>query len=77
MPFQKENAKESFKVCVAYSAIKFVVKMHFKDAKEAAHKKVTLFFQVLFTKVEHTSRAFVSTYICDMTSLDKKTNRLA
>ena len=34
--FKKKNAKESFKVWLANSAIKFVVKMHFKDAKEAA-----------------------------------------
>ena len=27
-----------------YAAIKFVVKMHFKDAKEVAEQKVTLFF---------------------------------
>ena len=47
--------KKSFKVWLAYSAIKFIVKMHFKDAKEVTQQKVTLFFfQVLFTKVRHT-----------------------
>ena len=45
--FKKENAKESLKVKLAFSAIKCVVKMHFKDEKEAAQQKVTLFFQVL------------------------------
>ena len=43
-----KNAKESLKVKLAFSAIKFVVKMHLKDEKEAAQQKVTLFFQVLF-----------------------------
>ena len=41
---KKKNAKESFKVWLAYSAIKFVVKIHFKDAKEAAQQKDMLFF---------------------------------
>ena len=50
MIFQKKNAKESLKVKLAYSAIKFVVKMHFKDEKEAAQQKVALFFQVLFAE---------------------------
>ena len=53
--FKKKIAKESFKVWLAYSAIKFVVKMHFKDTEEAAQQKETLFFQVLFTKVKQTS----------------------
>ena len=48
--FKKKNAKESLKVKLAFSAIKFVVKMHFKDEKEAAQQKVTLFFQVLFAE---------------------------
>ena len=48
--FKKKNAKESLKVKLAFSDIKFVVKMHFKDEKEAAHQKVTLFFQVLFAE---------------------------
>ena len=53
----KKNAKESLKVWLAYSAIKFVGKMHSKDAKEATQQKVKLFFfQVLFTKVKPTSR---------------------
>ena len=43
--FKTKNAKESFKVWLAYSAIKFVVKMHFKDAKEAAQQKETLFLR--------------------------------
>ena len=42
--FKKKNAKESFKVWLAYSAIKFVVKMHFKDTKEAAQQKEIFFF---------------------------------
>ena len=42
--FKKKNAKESFKVWLAYAAIKFVVKMHFKDAKEATQQKEILFF---------------------------------
>ena len=50
MIFQKENAKETLKVKLAFLAIKFVVKMHFKDEKEAAQQKVTLFFQVLFAE---------------------------
>ena len=50
MIFKKENAKESFKDKLAFSAIQFVVKMHFKDKKEAARQKVTLFFQVLFAE---------------------------
>ena len=51
---KNKNAEESFKVWLAYSAIKFVVKRHFKDAKEVAQQKVTLFFQVLFTQVRQT-----------------------
>ena len=42
--FKNKNAEESFKVWLAYSAIKFIVKMHSKDAKEVAQQKVTLFF---------------------------------
>ena len=48
LSFKKKNAKESLKVKLAFSAMKFVVKKHFKDEKEAAQQKVTLFFQVLF-----------------------------
>ena len=56
MNFQK-NAKESLKVWLAYLAIRFVVKNHFfKNAIKAVQQKVTLFLQVLFTKVKHTSR---------------------
>ena len=47
---KRKNAKESLKVKLAFSAINFVVKMHFKDEKEAAQQKVTLFFQVLFAE---------------------------
>ena len=50
-------------MCLTYSAIKFVVKTHFKDAKEAVQQKVTLFFQVLFTKVKHTSRYGVTVHL--------------
>ena len=51
MIFQTEKtAKESLKVKLAFSAIKFVVKMHFKDETEAAQQRVTLFFQVPFAK---------------------------
>ena len=42
--FKKKHAKESFKVWLAYSAVNFVVKMHFKDTKEAAQQKETLLF---------------------------------
>ena len=48
--FKKKNSKESLKVKLAFSALKFIVKMHFKDEKEAAQQNVTLFFQVLFAK---------------------------
>ena len=48
--FAKKNAKESLKV---WLAMKFVVKMHFKDANEATQQKVTVFFQVLLA---HLSR---------------------
>ena len=61
--FKRKNAKESLKVKLAYSAMKFVVKMHFKDVKEAAQQKVTLFFQVPFAKVKHTPRYDVTAYL--------------
>ena len=48
--FKKKKIKESLKVKLAFSAIKFVGKMHFKDEKKGAEQKVTLFFQVLFAK---------------------------
>ena len=34
--FKNKNAEESFKVLLAYSAVKVVVKRHFKDAQEIA-----------------------------------------
>ena len=37
--------------------------MHFKDKKKVAQQKVTLFFQVLFTKVKHTSRYGVTVHL--------------
>ena len=58
--FGKKNAIESFKV---WLGIKFVVKMHFKDAKEATQQKVTLCFQVLFTKVKPTLRYDVTEHL--------------
>ena len=42
---KKKNAKERFKVWLAYSAIQFVVEMHFKDAnKDAQQKRHHYFF---------------------------------
>ena len=53
------------------SPIKFAVKMYFKDVKEAAQQKVTIFFQVLFTKVKHTSRYDVDVHLrYDVTGLE-------
>ena len=46
--FKKKNAKESLKVKLAFSAIKFVVEMHFKDEKEDAQQKVKALFSSLF-----------------------------
>ena len=43
--FKKKYAKEIFKMWLAYSAIQFGVKMHFKDAKEDAQQKETPFFK--------------------------------
>ena len=64
----KKNAKESLKV---WLAIEFVVKMHFKDTKEATQQNVTLFFQVLFTKVKPTSRYDVTERLrYDVTGLE-------
>ena len=54
--FKKKNAKESLKVKLAFSAIKFVVKMHFKDEKEAAQQKVHSFFKFYSPKVKPTLR---------------------
>ena len=56
MIFQKKNAKESFKVKLAFSAIKFVVKMHYKDEKEAAQQKNDSFFKLYSPKVKPMSR---------------------
>ena len=64
----KKNAKESLKVG---RAIKFVVEMHFKDAKEATPQNVTVFFQVLFTKVKPASRFDVTVHLrYDVTGLE-------
>ena len=45
MIFRKEKCKRKLKVKLAYSAIKIVVKMHFKDEKEAAQQKVTVIME--------------------------------
>ena len=57
--FKTKNAKESFKVWLAYSAIKFVVKMHFKDTKEDAQQKETLFFCFLLIFIHPSKTKFV------------------
>ena len=45
--------------------------MHFKDAKEAKQQKVTVFFEVLFTKVKPTSRFDVTVHLrYDVTGLE-------
>ena len=51
--FAKKNAKESLKV---WLAIKFVVKMHFKDAKEATQQKP----DALFSSFIHKSKTYVA-----------------
>ena len=49
--FQKEKCKRTlFKVWLDYSAIKFVVKMHFKDEKEAVQQKTDAIFKVYSPK---------------------------
>ena len=53
---KRKMKKENLAVKLAFSAIKFVVKMHFKDEKEAAQQKVTLFFKFYSPKVKPTSR---------------------
>ena len=69
--FKKKNAKESLKVKLGFSAIKFVNKMHFKDEKEAARQKVTLFFKVYLPKAIHTSRYNVTAHLqYDVTGLE-------
>ena len=56
MHFQKENCKRKFLIVAGLFDYKNVVKMQFKNAKEAAQQKETLFFfQLLFTKVKQTS----------------------
>ena len=69
---KRKNAKESLKVQLAFSAIKFVVKMHFKDEKEAAQQKVTLFFFKFHSpKVSPTSRYNVTAHLqYDVTGLE-------
>ena len=73
MIFQKEKnkTKENLKVKLASSAIQFVVKMHFKDEKEALQQKVTLFFQVLYTGSKTKSRYNVTPHLqYDVTGLE-------
>ena len=66
--FAKKNAKESLKV---WLAIKFAVKMHFKNAKEVTQQKVTLFFQVLSIEVKPTSRYDITKHLgYDFTGLE-------
>ena len=66
--FTKKIAKESLNV---WLTLKCVVKMHFKDAKEAMQHKLTLFFQVLFTKVKPMSRYDVTEHLrYDVTGLE-------
>ena len=66
-----KNAKESLKVKLAFSAIEFVVKMHFKDEKEAAQQKVTLFFKFYSPHVNPTSRYNVTAHLqYDVTGLE-------
>ena len=47
---KRKMQKKSLKVKLAFSTIKIDVKMHFKDEKEAAQQKMTVFFQVLFAE---------------------------
>ena len=47
---KRKMQKEAFKVWLDYSAIKFVVKMHFKDAKEAVQQKTDAIFKVYSPK---------------------------
>ena len=70
--FKKKKSKESLKVKLAFSAIKFVVKMHFKDEKEAAQQKTTLFFSSFIRqKVNLTSRYNVTGHLqYDVTGLE-------
>ena len=69
--FKKKNANESLKVKLAFSAIKIVVQMHFKDEKEAAQQKVTLFFKFYSPKVKPTSRYNATAHLqYDVTGLE-------
>ena len=70
--FKKKNAKETLKVKLAFSAIKIVVKMHFKDEKETAQQKVTVFFFKFYSpKVKPTSRYNVTAHLqYDVTGLE-------
>ena len=72
MIFQEEKCKRKLKVKLAFSAIKSVVKMHFKDEKEAARQKVTLFFKFYSPKVKPTSRYNVTAHLqYDVTGLEQ------
>ena len=44
--------------------------MHFKDEKEAAQQKVTLFFSSFIRQKLNPRRAITSPHTCSMTSLD-------
>ena len=66
--FAKKIAKESLKV---WLAIKIVVKMHFKDAKEATQQKLRSFFKFYQTKVKPTSRYDITEHLrYDVTGLE-------
>ena len=54
MHFKNKNAEECFKVLLAYSLTKVVVKRHFKDAQEVAQQKVMLFFKFYSPKQDIT-----------------------
>ena len=69
--FQKEKCKRKLKSLAGLFGYKFVVKIHFKDAKEVAQQNVTFFFQVLYTKVKHMSRYDVTVHLrYDVTGLE-------
>ena len=71
MIFQKEKCKKRLKVKLAFSAIKIVVKKHFKDEKEAVQQKVTVFFKFYSPKVKLTSRYNVTVHLqYDVTGLE-------
>ena len=52
--FKNKNAEDSFKVLLAYSLIKVVVKRHFKDTQEVAQQKVMVFFKFYSPKQDIT-----------------------